>query len=170
MNTNDYPVLDLKVSQYEVTLPTAEECHMMKDIPALEDHSVPAGADEIGIFWTKTADNDERFGTRVIAVNECGESGGDISVECSDDGGEWDDGIFVRPVLHILTDEVRSGIICFPYGIRFNFLGIVWQAFSDDSAIAIDGIARMPFDERTNVWEESSLKTWLDAWVRERQK
>ncbi len=69
----------------------------------------------------------------------------------------------VRPAL-------KSREIQMEPGEHFSALGNEWIVLDAGVAISEREIGRMKFDERTNLWERSELKRWLEEWGRVRNE
>lgn len=55
-------------------------------------------------------------------------------------------------------------------GDRFRLWGYNWTMITEDKALCDKWIAERRFDAKSNDWEKSELKAWLEDWLMERME
>lgn len=69
----------------------------------------------------------------------------------------------VRPAL-------KSKILNLSVGTMFVALGNTWIMIDDHFAISVDVVSHQKYDNLTNTWETSYLKSWLEKWAIDREE
>lgn len=133
--------INLTSGNYEITLLTAEEYKRYKpQIPPIKDW-----------WWLRFNGYVQDY----AAFVDCGGYVHDYY------GRNVDDSLIaVRPVL-------KSEAINLPVGEKFIALGNRWVVIGDHFAVSEDVITHRRYDKKSNDWETSELKAWLEEWARE---
>ena len=132
--------IELKHGKYEITLLTKEEYKRYKNrIPLVNCW-----------WWLRSPGFYQSYAAGVY-----------------DDGGVSANGLYadfdgyaVRPVL-------KSEDINLTVGERFISLGNRWVVIDGHVAISEDVITHRRYDKKSNDWETSELKLWLEEWALE---
>lgn len=69
----------------------------------------------------------------------------------------------VRPAL-------KSEAINLPVGERFIALGNRWVVIADHVAVSEDVVTHRRYDKKSNDWETSELKAWLEDWAKDGER
>lgn len=126
--------INLTSGNYEITLLTVEEYERYKpQIPIIND------------WWWLRSPGYDQIGAAYV--------GRDGDVDDYVDVGSDDSA--VRPVL-------KSEAINLPVGEKFISLGNRWVVIDDHVAISEDVITHRRYDKKSNDWETSELKAWLE--------
>ena len=132
--------IKLHAGEYEITLLTEEEYEAHREqIPPVNHW-----------WWLRSPGF---YSNRAAGVND----GGSVDVY----GLNINYGnLAVRPAL-------KSAIFNLPIGEKFIALGNRWIVIDDGFAISEDVITHRRYDRKSNVWETSELRQWLEEWAKE---
>lgn len=132
--------IDLKRGNYEITLLTKEEYEEhIKQIPKNNNW-----------WWLRTPGFDSGHVAFISSFGSIYDNGYSV---LADEGA-------VRPAL-------KSEIINIPVGEVFSALGNRWLMINKGFAISKCAVAFRRYDSKSNIWETSELKAWLDAWAKD---
>lgn len=137
--------IDLHTGNYEITLLTTKEYEKyngMNRIPIAND-----------FWWLRSPGRDLNYAVCVDSDGNIVGPGGFINR----------DGAAVRPVL-------KSKILNLCVGTMFVALGNTWIMIDDHFAISVDVVSHQKYDDLTNAWETSYLKSWLEKWAIDREE
>ena len=82
-------------------------------------------------------------------------------------GGSVDEaGYIVSYGRGAVRHALKSAILNLPIGEKFIALGNRWIMIDDEFAISEDVITHRRYDSKSNVWETSELKEWLEDWAK----
>ena len=138
--------INLTSGNYEITLLTKEEYEKYNGM-----HRIPIVNDW---WWLRSPGHNQSYAVRVY-------SGGRVC-----DYGDRVDDYFnyaVRPAL-------KSKILNLSVGTMFVALGNTWIMIDDHFAISVDVVSHQKYDDLTNTWETSYLKSWLEKWAIDREE
>ena len=130
---------------YEITLLTKEEYEKYNNL-----HRIPLMEHW---WWLRSQGYNQRSATIVNSVGDVSQWG---AVVHQDDGA-------VRPAL-------KSEILNLSVGTMFAALGNAWIMIDNHFAISVDVVSHQKYDENTNTWETSYLKSWLEEWAIDREE
>ena len=131
--------IDLHTGEYEITLLTKEEYEAhWEQIPLVTDW-----------WWLRSPGGNSSYAAYVDIDDSVYERGDDVH----------DDLYAIRPAL-------KSAIINLPIGEKFIALGNRWIMIDDGFAISEDVITHRRYDNKSNDWETSKLKEWLEDWAK----
>ena len=132
--------IKLHAGEYEITLLTEEEYEAHREqIPPVN-----------GWWWLRSPGYNSYDAADVSSVGSVSDGGNDVS----------NDYLAVRPAL-------KSAIFNLPIGEKFIALGNRWIVIDDGFAISEDVITHRRYDRKSNVWETSELRQWLEEWAKE---
>ena len=132
--------IELHAGEYEITLLTKEEYEAHREqIPPVNDW-----------WWLRSPGDDSNYAAGV-------RSGGSVY-----NGGDG-----VRHDYDAVRPALKSAILNLPIGEKFNALGNRWVMIDDGFAISEDVITHRRYDSKSNDWETSELKEWLEDWAKE---
>ena len=132
--------INLKHGEYEITLLTVEEYERYKpQIPTIN-----------AWWWLRSPGYDQDDAALATAGG-----GVDYNGDSVNHGSNA-----VRPAL-------KSDAINLPVGKKFIALGNRWVVIDDHVAVSKDVVTHRRYDRKSNDWETSELKEWLEEWARE---
>ena len=132
--------IHLKAGDYEITLLTAEEYEKHKDrIPIVNDW-----------WWLRSPGRNQAYAAHV-----------------STDGSVYSYGYSVDFSYYAIRPALKSSILNLPIGKSFIALGNRWVMIDKGFAISQYIIDRMRYDTKSNKWETSEIKQWLEEWAKE---
>ena len=137
--------IDLHTGEYEITLLTNEECekyNYLHRIPFVEHW-----------WWLRSPGKDL-----------------DRAASVSSDGDVIDDGDSVYCNGNAVRPALKSKILNLSVGTMFAALGNTWIMIDDHFAISVDVVSHQKYDDLTNTWETSYLKSWLEKWAIDREE
>lgn len=137
--------INLTSGNYEITVLTNEEYEKYNDL-----NRIPLVGNW---WWLRSPGYNQRSATGVNSV-------GDVS-HCG--AGVYNDDGAVRPAL-------KSEILNLSVGTMFTALGNTWIMIDDHFAISVDVVSHQKYDDDTNTWETSYLKSWLEKWAIDREE
>lgn len=137
--------IDLHTGNYEITLLTKEEYEKYNGM-----HRIPIVNDR---WWLRSTGYDQVLAAFVNSV-----------------GGVCDYGDFVDSGPDAVRPALKSKILNLSVGTMFAALGNTWIMIDDHFAISVDVVSHQKYDDHTNTWETSYLKTWLEKWARDREE
>ena len=135
---------------YEITLLTKEEYEKYSEL-----HRIPM-VNAATWWWLQSPGNRKDSKHNVSVVDAYGEIFGNGTNVGYVDGA-------VRPVL-------KSKILNYNVGTCFGALGNTWIMIDDNVAISYDVVSHHRYDAKSNEWETSELKMWLEQWARDREE
>lgn len=137
--------IDLHTGEYEITLLTSKEYEKYSSM-----HRIPAVNDW---WWLRSPGHDLGNAIHVFYNGDVDNHGNCV----------FDDDYAVRPAL-------KSEILNLSVGTMFVALGNTWIMIDDHFAISVDVVSHQKYDDHTNTWETSYLKTWLEKWAIDREE
>lgn len=135
--------INLTSGNYEITLLTKEEYEKYNGM-----HRIPIVNDR---WWLRSPGCD---GLCAVCVHRDGGN---------DNGCLVCNSLAVRPAL-------KSKNLNLSVGTMFAALGNTWIMIDDHFAISVYVVSHQKYDDHTNTWETSYLKTWLEKWARDREE
>lgn len=137
--------INLTSGNYEITLLTKEEYEKyngMNRIPIVNDW-----------WWLRSPGRDQSSAAHVHR-----------------DGSVYDNGDYVDSGYHAVRPVLKSIILNLSVGTMFVALGNTWIMIDDHFAISVDVVSHQKYDNLTNTWETSYLKSWLEKWAINREE
>lgn len=132
--------INIGSGQYEITLLTAEEYKRYED-------RIPL----VNYWWWLRSPGDFSSSAAIILI-----------------GGAVDfDGNSVTYVSNAVRPALKSVILNLPIGASFIALGNRWVMIDEGMAISQNVITHRRYDAKSNDWETSELKQWLERWAKE---
>ncbi len=135
--------IDLYTGVYEITLLTADEYKRYEpQIPTINDR-----------WWLRSPCSGKLYAAYVSDAGGVPNYGDRVNTD--DDA--------VRPAL-------KSEIIDLPIGKQIIALGNRWTVIDTGLAISNESVAHRRFDVKSNDWETSELKVWLEEWAKDGER
>ena len=135
--------INLTHGNYEITLLTKEEYEKYK-------HRIPLVRYR---WWLRSPGYDQIYAAFVYDDGDVYNLGFTVNLES----------LAVRPAL-------KSEILNLNVGTMFVALGNTWIMIDDHFAISVDVVSHQKYDDSTNIWETSYLKSWLEKWAIDREE
>lgn len=144
--------IDLHTGEYEITLLTKEEYQKYNGM-----HRIPAVNES---WWLRSPGHDQGYVSFA-------HSGGDLFYFS---GGVSSYGYYVCCDFCAVRPALKSKVLNLSVGTMFAAIGNTWIMIDDHFAISVDVVSHQKYDDNTNTWETSYLKSWLENWAIDREE